>query len=356
MLTIFIPFAAFTYVARWSVITPPASRVPAATPRSQPMATPEALRAWCIDTSRRLRSGDSLVEVLNTNPPTELPSGVRVADRLERASARAPSSDLRLLLDVLRVLVIAGGSSVAALDLLADRLQLDIEERRERRVQSSAARISAAVLSWLPPSVLLMIAATSRDTRTFLTTPLGVAILFVGGALNLAGNRLIARAISRPLPQEQLLRADVTEFFAIVALYLSSGLSFRSSLEEATLTAPSSILASSAELRTQLQNGALIADALAGFAATLDDETQHRLSALVTAYRSGSPITTCIDEFIRISDDERHEQGLTYAKGLMVRLAGPLVLFILPSFITLALLPPVASSLVGVAGEPFTTN
>lgn len=102
---------------------------------------------------------------------------------------------------VLHALITAhtvGGPVAATLDNAAATLRERVTLRADARAHSSAARLSAAVLTALPVMFAAWMAATSASVRAVWVGPVGVVCGGLGVALNTAGwvwmRRIIRRA------------------------------------------------------------------------------------------------------------------------------------------------------------------
>ena len=80
-----------------------------------------------------------------------------------------------------------GGPAAASLDRLAGALRLRVADGPERTAHSAQARLSAHVLTFIPLSLLALLAATDSDVRAVLSQSSGLTLVSVGLALNLAG-------------------------------------------------------------------------------------------------------------------------------------------------------------------------
>lgn len=160
---------------------------------------PIALAHWCEGVARCVRGGDALRTVVD-RPPDDA-SVATVVDAIRRHVAdphRAPlPPDAALVAAVVSACLDQGGPAAEPLDRAAGVLRARAAERDERRVQSAQARLSAVVLTWLPVGVLLLLAASSEAVRRVVTTPAGLAFVFAGSLLNLAGWWWMRRIVER---------------------------------------------------------------------------------------------------------------------------------------------------------------
>lgn len=153
--------------------------------------------------ARDLRAGASFAAALPqalAGHPAVL-SGLRVA--LQRgapvvdATARAAAEVARhhpsdatdaLVLQALRAAHAAGGNGVDALDRAAAVLRERRAWRNERRAQSAQARLSARLLTVLPPAFAIWgLVADPRVRATYAASPLPAVCVVCGLTLNLVG-------------------------------------------------------------------------------------------------------------------------------------------------------------------------
>lgn len=159
-----------------------------------------ALARWCESIARRVRGGDALRTAIE-QPPDDASIGPSVdAVRrhvLDPGRAAPLSPDTALVAAVMTACLEQGGPSAEPLDRAAGVLRARAAERDERRVQSAQARLSAAVLTWLPIGVLTMLVATSGAVRRVVVTPLGATLVVVGVLFELAGWWWMRRIVER---------------------------------------------------------------------------------------------------------------------------------------------------------------
>ena len=123
-----------------------------------------------------------------------LDRGARLADALD-VSSRSPH--LNLAITVARACAVNGGPPAEPLDRAASTLRGRAADAAERRTHSAQARLSAIVMTVLPLAMLALLLATSAPTRTAATSGTGVAVIAIGGTLNVAGWRWMRRIVSQ---------------------------------------------------------------------------------------------------------------------------------------------------------------
>ena len=141
-----------------------------------------------------VRSGDDWARVLD-----HLAAEVRTGSSLAGALGSLAHDDA-VAVHALVTAHTVGGPVAATLDSAAITLRERVALRADARAHSSAARLSAALLTALPVVFAAWMAATSASVRAVWLGPVGVVCGALGVALNTAGwvwmRRLIRRATS----------------------------------------------------------------------------------------------------------------------------------------------------------------
>jgi tight adherence protein B len=167
---------------------------------------PGEVAMWCDAVARRVRSGDALSTAVAAAPGpgrmapvaaalrqrvergTPVAAAVAavtdVADRADRADA-GPSAGLAL--EVVGVVASVGGPVAEPLERVAATLRQRVADLHERQAQTAQARLSAAVMSVLPVAALGAAVSVSAPVRSAVTTPIGLASIALGAALNVGG-------------------------------------------------------------------------------------------------------------------------------------------------------------------------
>ncbi len=156
-------------------------------------ALPELLEAM----ARSLRSGASLrqaVEEAAAAPglvghdlrlvTAEVAAGVSLVTALDRWGRRRPLPGVRLAVSALGLGAETGGAHARALDGVAATLRARSAVAGEVRALSAQARLSAVVIVVAPLGFSALAAATDERTAAFFGTPLGLACLAAGLALD----------------------------------------------------------------------------------------------------------------------------------------------------------------------------
>lgn len=192
----------------WSVRAATYLRPSGPTRRWRPARPPTELElaAWCDGLARAMRAGDTVrvalldvdaaPAVLRAIEPLQvaLERGATVVDALGPDVVRGPTG-LRSVCTVLRVAAETGGRTADVLDRCAASWRDQAVARDERRVHTSQARVSAAVLSALPLVVLALTLLWSHEARGALAGPIGWICVPVGLAWNLVGWRWMRRIL-----------------------------------------------------------------------------------------------------------------------------------------------------------------
>ncbi len=147
-----------------------------------------ALTAQLDHWARTVRAGESLG------------TAVLATDRDGAWLRRADAADLTLVAHTLDLCARVGGNQAAMLDGAASTLRARSAIRAEARAHSAQARLSVRVLTVLP-LVVAAWTASSAGGRAALTSPIGLACLAAGAALDIVGwwwMRRLVRAVEAP--------------------------------------------------------------------------------------------------------------------------------------------------------------
>lgn len=175
---------------------------------------PAALAEWVDDLARTLRHGSTLRESLSIVQPGDgaigaassslrhdLSRGSTVVDACQRWTESLRSSRLARaeLLTTTAAVVGAsaalGGSAAAPLDRLAATMRQHASDDLERSAQSSQARLSARVLTFVPLAMLILLLVTDDQVRGVIVEPVGAGVVTTGLALNAAGSLWMRRIV-----------------------------------------------------------------------------------------------------------------------------------------------------------------
>jgi Flp pilus assembly protein TadB len=109
-----------------------------------------------------------------------------------------PTAAIRLALSVVGTSAQLGGPAAAPLERVATTLRVRSALVDEQRAQSAQAELSARVLTFVPLGLLGLLIVTDANVRAALGTPAGVAVVSIGGILNLAGWRWMRHIVGSP--------------------------------------------------------------------------------------------------------------------------------------------------------------
>jgi Flp pilus assembly protein TadB len=173
---------------------------------------PSTVAEWCDAITRRLRSGETLRQVLTTERPAHtglsarteplrraLGRGTSVADAVAASTSASAPTALDLVWSVLALTSDYGGSAATPIDRAASALRLRSADLDERSAQSAQARLSAHVLTAVPLLVLALLVATDADVRLIVSQPSGWSLVSAGVVLNLCGWSWMRHIVTRQL-------------------------------------------------------------------------------------------------------------------------------------------------------------
>lgn len=122
--------------------------------------------------------------------------GMSLPDALRAMAKRVPVLDARFFVTAVLTQREAGGNLSEVLDNLSSVMRERFKLRRQIRVASAHGRISAWVLSFLPPALAAVLFFLSPDfMRILWEDPWGVQLLLVAGTLQLIGTFVISRLV-----------------------------------------------------------------------------------------------------------------------------------------------------------------
>lgn len=177
------------------------------------------------------------------------------------------------------------------------------------------------------------------------------AVVLAGVALHRGHRRAVAPAAPSPPPRRQHRRVDLRDYpdaldlivLAVRAGHLPAG-AVRASLPHL----PDGVRAAFVVLVQRLDGGERFADALSVLPAMLGPVAEPLADRFAAADRYGLPLAPVLE---RLADDARQQRRRridTLARQLPVRLALPLVLCTLPSFVLLAVVPLLLAALTSL--------
>jgi len=122
--------------------------------------------------------------------------GMALPDALRAMARRVPVLDARFFVTAVLTQREAGGNLAEVLDNLSSVMRDRFKVRRQIRVVSAHGRITAWVLSCLPPALAAVLFVVSPQfIRILIDDPLGVRLVAIGVTLQVVGTLIIARLV-----------------------------------------------------------------------------------------------------------------------------------------------------------------
>lgn len=138
----------------------------------------------------------------------------------------------------------------------------------------------------------------------------------------------------------------------LVVIAVRAGATPAAALVAVGRSAPAPLQPVLGDVEHLLRRGQRLADALVAFTTALGPGAAVFTDSLATADRYGLPLGPVLD---RLADDirvERRRQAERHARTLPVKLAFPLVVCTLPSFVLLAIVPSLLGAVSTLRGSP----
>jgi tight adherence protein B len=122
--------------------------------------------------------------------------GMSLTDALRAMAERVPVLDARFFVTAVLTQRESGGNLSEILDNLAHVMRERFKFKRQIRVISAHGRISAWILSALPPVMALAVFAMSPHyLDPLINDPLGINLILIAGTLQVVGTYIIARMV-----------------------------------------------------------------------------------------------------------------------------------------------------------------
>ncbi len=122
--------------------------------------------------------------------------GMPLGDALKAFAARIPLLDARFFVTAVLTQRESGGNLAEILNNLANVIRERFKVKRQVRVLSAHGRVTAWVLSGLPPSLAVAFVLTSPNyIKTLVDDPLGVQMIFLAVFLQIMGTLIIRRIV-----------------------------------------------------------------------------------------------------------------------------------------------------------------
>jgi tight adherence protein B len=123
--------------------------------------------------------------------------GMPLSDALKAFAARVPLLDARFFVTAVLTQRESGGNLAEILGNLASVIRERFKVKRQIRVISAHGRLSAWVLSGLPPSLTVAFLITSPDhVKTLINDPMGIQMIFLALFLQIAGTLIIRKLVN----------------------------------------------------------------------------------------------------------------------------------------------------------------
>ena len=137
----------------------------------------------------------------------------------------------------------------------------------------------------------------------------------------------------------------------LIVIAVRAGATPAAALTLVAPNAPIPLRAALGEVEHRMRRGQRLADALPALVEQLGPDANVFVDALATADRYGLPLAPVLD---RLADDiraERRRRAESQARTLPVKLAFPLVMCTLPSFVLLAIVPALLGAVSTLRGS-----
>jgi tight adherence protein B len=123
--------------------------------------------------------------------------GMPLTDALKAFAARVPLLDARFFVTAVLTQRESGGNLAEILNNLANVIRERFKVKRQIRVISAHGRLTAWVLSGLPPSLAVAFLITSPNhIKTLIEDPLGIQMIFLGLFLQIVWTLIIRRLVN----------------------------------------------------------------------------------------------------------------------------------------------------------------
>lgn len=143
---------------------------------------------------------------------------------------------------------------------------------------------------------------------------------------------------------------DLPDVVELVVIAARAGATPSAAVVAAAALAPATVRTALDDVVHRLARGQRLADALTALVEHLGPDAAGFVDALSTADRYGLPIGPVLDRLADDIRDERRRAAERHARTLPVRLAFPLVMCTLPSFVLIAIVPALLGALSTLRG------
>jgi Flp pilus assembly protein TadB len=213
----------------------------------------------------------------------------------------------------------------------------------ERRLQSAQALFSARILSWLPLAFGSMMVATNANVRNVLfTTPVGFLCCGVGAVLNFVGRWWMKKLAHRKI---DAATSAFIDFIDLLVVLLKSGNSTQRSFHAMSQWSQPIVRTAATEILAASETHTRFVDALPLLINYFGTGATGVVNALAASERDGLPLAPLLERLSHEAHNERRRIAQEDAAKLPIRLSFPLVVCVLPSFVTLTIVPILVGAL-----------
>ena len=324
---------------------------PSARSCPSPLDFAHALDALARATRSHVSTRDALSDILESLQSTpalavlhsQLRQGTDIANALRECTT---SGRERHFFQLLHHSLVHGAFIPQALEQSAAILREDAQHQQNMQTAAAQTRSTVRLLSLLPFIALGLMFLASHSTREALTTTPTLFVIGFGVALNRSGWSWVQGMVSRSSQSAPTLASQLTD---AVSVSLRAGVSLPQAIENWAREYDDILC-------DQLVQGEAFADALQNFASRHGADAFVLSRVLTDAHRDGLP---AIDTIHRLSSEmrshRRHESEMRL-RQLPNKLALPVVLCVLPSFILLTVIPLVLANLHHFTFSPPSIN
>ena len=243
--------------------------------------------------------------------------------------------------------IVAASAGGVGMRYALERASWVLRERHsvseERRLQSAQALFSARIMSWLPLAFGSMMVATNANVRNVLfATPVGFLCCAVGAALNFVGRWWMKKLAHRKI---DATASAFIDFIDLLVVLLKSGNSTHQSFQAISQWSQPLTRIATTEVLACSETHTRFVDALPLLMSHFGTGATGVVNALAAAERDGLPLAPLLERLSHEAHSERRRIAQEDAAKLPIRLSFPLVVCVLPSFVTLTIVPILVGAL-----------
>ncbi len=309
--------------------------------RQIPLDHPQCLEQLARATRSQMPARDALIESLQAHTTStsvcallnRLQNGSEIDESLR--SIATQNSDERRFFNFVRRSFIAGIFIPQSLEQAASILREENRQQQELLAATAQARLSARILTLLPYIVLTLLLVVSATSRHAVLLAPSLFVLLIGVLLNRIGWQWIRQMIKRTHSGSSDISIHLAEELSVS---LRAGISIRDALEIWSLE-------HDATLNHALVLGQPLSDSLREFGQRMGGNLEPLMRLLLMAENDGLPVLQTINQLSAESRQHRRHHIDIQLRQLPTKLALPIVLFVLPSFVLLTVAPLVIANL-----------